>query len=74
MAEEEYVSSSKGKKLMQKRRLKEGCNNCRLKCNQKISEVQRQQIHRDFWNQDATIDQKRQFVCSSIEEEPIARK
>lgn len=69
----EYLSSKN--KIVKKRELKEACSleSCKLKCRQKISDEERQGIYQQFWNYDNTNDQKRQFICSSIEEKPIQR-
>lgn len=73
MAGEKY-KSSKSKKTMKERKVREPCRNCRLKCNEKIAGPQRMQIHREFWNHKTNIEQKRQFLCSCLEQTSVERK
>ncbi|CAH1223091.1 unnamed protein product [Diabrotica balteata] len=73
MAGQQY-KSSKTKKTIKERKVREPCRNCRLKCNENILGPQRAQIHRQFWNHETTIDQKRQFLCSCLEKMYIKRK
>ncbi|XP_072398074.1 uncharacterized protein [Diabrotica undecimpunctata] len=73
MAGQQY-KSSKTKKTIKERKVREPCRNCRLKCNENILGPQRAQIHRQFWNHETTIDQKRQFLCSCLEKMCIKRK
>lgn len=73
MAGEKY-KSSKSKKIIKEKKVKESCRNCRLKCNEKIAGPERNRINQEFWNQETTIDQKRQFLCSCLEQTSIERK
>ena len=46
----EYVTRGKNKNVREARRVKQPCGNkCRLKCNETISEEQRQQIFDSYW-------------------------
>ncbi|KAF2888415.1 hypothetical protein ILUMI_17758, partial [Ignelater luminosus] len=70
---EEYLSSKN--KIVKKKEVRQACSSesCKMKCTQKITEADRQRIHKDFWNSENSNHHKRQFVCSSIEEKPIQR-
>lgn len=46
---------------------------CKLKCSEKINEKDRLNILQEFWSNEKSIDQKRQFVASSIKTNPIKR-
>ena len=47
------------------RKVKPGCHKCRYKCNEKISEGERQGIFESYWKLD-TYGRKRDFLCQSI--------
>ncbi|CAH1106568.1 unnamed protein product [Psylliodes chrysocephalus] len=69
----QIYKSSKTKIDIKKRKIREACINCRVKCSEKISEAQRTKVHEEFWNEDISIDQKRQFLCLSILQIPVSR-
>lgn len=73
MGGEEYESSSKTRRIMKKRSLRDPCIGCRTKCTVKITDLQRGNIFKEFWDSNKSIDQKRQFIASCIEETPVNR-
>lgn len=66
----EYVSK-KGK-VVPAKTIKPPCS-CKLKCYDKLSENERQEIFNSYWNEKNTNDIKRQFVSSCVDSQPIAR-
>lgn len=66
----EYITKSKN--LRQKRVLKAVCRDtCKLKCREKINEEMRQKILETFWTDNKSIDTKRQYLASHIQQVPI---
>nr|CAH7727237.1 unnamed protein product [Callosobruchus chinensis] len=47
---------------------------CKLKCSEKISEEERKKIHKQFWTDQKSIDVKRQFIASHVQQLPIERR
>ena len=59
------MTRGKNKNVREARRVKQPCGNrCRLKCNETISEEQRQQIFDLYWAL-KTIEKQRQFITNS---------
>lgn len=58
-------TSKKGKEVSA-RQMKDACK-CRMKCFEKISEDERQNIFRTYWNKEKSVDTKRQYIRSCIE-------
>ena len=65
-----YISK-KGKNV-QDRVMKPPCS-CRLCCYEKITEIEKMEIFRSYWDAQKSNDMKRQFIRSCIETKPIAR-
>lgn len=72
LAGKQHISKS-GKSISSKV-VKPGCAPCRKKCVEKISEVRREEIFKNYCNKNKTGDIKRQFVLSRIKTTPTKRK
>nr|CAH7721052.1 unnamed protein product [Callosobruchus chinensis] len=46
----------------------------KTKCSEKISEEERKKIHKQFWTNQKSIDVKRQFIASHVQQLPIERR
>lgn len=52
-----------------------GClPSCQKQCTMRISSDQRSRIHEDFWNQNSSLELKRQFIVGRVVEKPVSRK
>lgn len=68
----EYIS--KTGTCVVERKLKQTCQKtCKLKCSEQINEKDCLNILQEFWSNEKSIDQKRQFVASYIKTNPIKR-
>lgn len=52
--------------------MKESCR-CRLKCGEKINDVDRALIFACFWDRNKSSTQKAQYIASIVKEKPTAR-
>lgn len=66
--------SKKGNKIIQCKKLKPSCVNCKKKCSEKIDEHDRKKIFSTFWDGDKDINLKRQYIATCIEEKCVDRK
>lgn len=67
----EAYTNKKGKEIPAKN-LKQPCT-CKMKCFEKLSEENRQQIFKSYWCEQSTSHVKRQFIISSVHRQPIER-
>ncbi|VEN34042.1 unnamed protein product [Callosobruchus maculatus] len=67
--------TQKEKKLVKRKIVKPPCSiTCKLKCWEKISEEERKKIHRQYWTDQKSIDMKRQFIASHVQQIPVVRR
>ncbi|XP_046665796.1 uncharacterized protein LOC124357786 [Homalodisca vitripennis] len=64
---EEYKSSSKSRKLIEKKEIKPPCNDrCRIQCKTKINPDERQTIFKNYWAL-GDLSRQRDFIASHIQ-------
>nr|CAI5837835.1 unnamed protein product [Callosobruchus analis] len=62
----------KTNKLVMKKILKPACaDTCKLRCAQNIPEEVRLKIHKQYWTDQKSIDMKRQYIASHVQQEDI---
>lgn len=62
------------KKTIKTKAVKSPCTDvCKLKCKDRVSEDKRNIIHLEFWNERKSLEIRRQFIASQVEQVPINR-
>jgi len=64
----------KGNTIIQCKKLKPPCVNCKKKSSKKIDEHDRKKIFCTFWDGDKDINLKRQYITTCIEKKCVDRK
>jgi hypothetical protein len=60
-----YLSASKLKKQVPARSIKDVCNNCRLKCSERISETERIDLFNNYWSL-GNLELQRAYISSCM--------